>query len=116
MGSLTSLLVLTSLLNTWNDHLPTTSYFKLVDGWNLIHILIVASITAVHVVIDIVYLKKNKYVYSRHRIGVYYDSARLIQRDRFGADSVRRYYDSAQCNCIIINPMGTGGSFSPAGH
>ena len=52
MGSVTSLLVLTSLLGSINSGLPKTSYFKYIDLWFLWHITIIFLIIIHHVMVD----------------------------------------------------------------
>ena len=52
MGSLTSLLVLTSLLNTVEKTLPQTAYFKNIDCWFLWFISNSIVMIAAHVLID----------------------------------------------------------------
>ena len=52
MGSVTSLLVLASLLNSMQRNLPKTSYFKYVDLWFLWYIINSISMIAAHVVIS----------------------------------------------------------------
>ena len=59
MGSVTSLLVLTSLLGSINSGLPKTSYFKYIDLWFLWHITIIFLIIMHHVMVDNVSRSRN---------------------------------------------------------
>ena len=52
MGSLTCLLVLAALLQTVNEGLPKTPYFKLIDLWFLWHIAMNFGIILYHTVLD----------------------------------------------------------------
>ena len=52
MGSVTSLLVLASLLNSMQRNLPKTSYFKYVDLWFLWYIINSISMIGAHIIIS----------------------------------------------------------------
>ena len=61
MGSVTSLLVLTSLLNSVQNNLPETAYFKNIDVWFLWYIFNSIIMIAAHVIIDnLSYSAKNQ--------------------------------------------------------
>ena len=52
MGTITALLVLVSLMDSVNEHLPRTSYFKYIDIWFLWYLLNVLFIILHHVVLS----------------------------------------------------------------
>ena len=51
MGSITCLLVFASFYSTFNEDIPKTSYFKMVDLWFNWYILNIFSIVILHIVI-----------------------------------------------------------------
>ena len=59
MGSVTSLLVLASLLNSMQSSLPKTAYFKYVDCWFLWYIANSIFMIATHVLLDNISRAKN---------------------------------------------------------
>ena len=62
MGSLTSLLVLTSLIGAINSGLPKTSYLKCIDYWFIWYITMIFLIIIHHVLLDnnLIGLKGNR--------------------------------------------------------
>ena len=58
IGTVTALLVMTSLLGSINMTLPRTSYFKFIDLWFLWYIANIFSIITFHIIVD--YDWKNK--------------------------------------------------------
>jgi hypothetical protein len=60
MGSVTSLLVLSSLLQSMQNSLPKTTYFKYIDCWFLGYITNSIIMIAAHVLIDRMPLCKNR--------------------------------------------------------
>ena len=65
MGSLTALLVLTSLMSTINGNLPKASYFKMIDIWLFYFICCTALNIGIHILIDQCYRREvyRKYCY-----------------------------------------------------
>lgn len=60
MGSLTALLVLTSLISTLAERLPNTSYFKMIDIWLFFFICSTSINIALHILIDQSYRRQSK--------------------------------------------------------
>lgn len=60
MGSLTALLVLTSLISTLTGSLPKTSYFKMIDIWLFFYICLAAVNIGLHILIDQCYRRETK--------------------------------------------------------
>ena len=52
MGSLTCLLVLSTLMGSTASQLPKTSYYKVIDAWLLFYLLITSLVVVLHIIID----------------------------------------------------------------
>lgn len=61
IGSLTCLLVLASLMSGMTGSLPNTSYFKAIDVWLLYFLLVTALNIAMHIAIDFLKRKEEKW-------------------------------------------------------
>ena len=68
MGSVTSLLVLSSLLNSITTTLPKTSYFKDIDLWFLVYLANIFCLIICHLLVNQQHNLKNDLVPAHHKI------------------------------------------------